>query len=106
MRLLFWVRLFFSPFLSSPFSFHNFNSFFRGDHKGVQDRFVEVLNFANEIFSCQNEQSDVKFTDYAEGFSEVGIPFFIGLFDSIYIVIIGAIVHGFTAYEFTEVLLT
>lgn len=36
---------------------------------------MEVLNFANEIFSWQNEQSDVKFTDYAEGFSEVGIPF-------------------------------
>lgn len=43
--------------------------------KGVQDRWTEVLNFANQIFSWQNTQSDVKFSDYAKGFSEVSIYF-------------------------------
>lgn len=44
-----------------------------GQTKGVHDRWTEVLDFANQIFSWQNAQSDVKFTDYIEGFSEVSI---------------------------------
>lgn len=45
------------------------------------------MNFANQIFISQNAQSDVKFADYADGFSEVNIdfwelfPLFIGEFN-------------------------
>lgn len=71
-------------FFSSNFSFAlqlftilTIPIFFAGfsKKKGVQDRWTEVLNFANQIFSWQNTQSDVKFADYAEGFSEVSVYF-------------------------------
>lgn len=53
----------------------DFLMYFWGRHKGVQDQWTEVLNFASQIFSAQNTQSDVKFADYADGFSEVRVLF-------------------------------
>lgn len=43
--------------------------------KGVQDRRTEVLEFAQQIYRIQNTQTDVRFADYAEGFSVVGVLF-------------------------------
>lgn len=59
--------------MNSSWFLKNFFVIFAVTVLGVQDRWAEVLSFANDIFSWQDEQTDVKFNDYAEGFSEVGI---------------------------------
>lgn len=54
-------------FLNSV-DFKYLNSFVNVHCKGVQDRWEDVYNFAQSIFS---EDSGSRFADYADGFSEV-----------------------------------
>lgn len=44
--------------------------------KGVQDRWDDVFQFAEQVFSTQIYESDSHFTEYADGFSEVCLDFF------------------------------